>query len=317
MRDRGSPDPIIAYHGTPHSFDQFDTAKIGKGEGNQAFGTGLYFAGHSPVSEWYRHQLAARFDTRALKRAGLTSEDGSRIGVDLANSKGDPTPVIRDLQDYIAENKARQASGDTSMATKNMIDRSERYIKYLQDPKRASGHMYEVAIDRPQEHFLDWDKALSGQSDYVKQRMAPMLEREMERRQRARDEALRLAKARLEELKTWKAGQSTLAVQQAKIDQLSKPLQPIGDIAGQKLYEMSGMPAANPTEGYPKSAERLRARGIAGIRYLDNHSRTNPGARGTSNYVTFDAPRMLRRYAVPGMIGAGGFGALAAPPEER
>ena len=28
--------PIVAYHGSPHSFDQFDVGKIGTGEGAQA-----------------------------------------------------------------------------------------------------------------------------------------------------------------------------------------------------------------------------------------------------------------------------------------
>ena len=36
--------PITAYHGSPHSFDQFDLSKIGTGEGAQSYGSGLYFA---------------------------------------------------------------------------------------------------------------------------------------------------------------------------------------------------------------------------------------------------------------------------------
>ena len=38
------PPGIVAYHGSPHSFDRFDTSKIGTGEGAQAYGHGLYFA---------------------------------------------------------------------------------------------------------------------------------------------------------------------------------------------------------------------------------------------------------------------------------
>jgi hypothetical protein len=30
----------VAYHGTPHEFDQFDMSKIGTGEGAQAYGHG-------------------------------------------------------------------------------------------------------------------------------------------------------------------------------------------------------------------------------------------------------------------------------------
>ena len=46
---------IIAYHGSPHSFDKFDISKIGTGEGAQAFGHGLYFAEAEPVAQSYRY----------------------------------------------------------------------------------------------------------------------------------------------------------------------------------------------------------------------------------------------------------------------
>src|SRR5687768_12961428 len=48
MRDRNSRPPLIFYHGSPHSFNRADISKIGIGEGNQAYGHGLYFAGHEP-----------------------------------------------------------------------------------------------------------------------------------------------------------------------------------------------------------------------------------------------------------------------------
>ena len=42
------------YHGTPHRFDEFSLDSIGTGEGHQAHGWGLYFAGNKNVSEEYR-----------------------------------------------------------------------------------------------------------------------------------------------------------------------------------------------------------------------------------------------------------------------
>lgn len=47
-----------AYHGTPHRFDEFSLDAIGTGEGAQAHGWGLYFAGDKNVSENYRQELA-------------------------------------------------------------------------------------------------------------------------------------------------------------------------------------------------------------------------------------------------------------------
>ena len=37
------------YHGTPHRFDEFSLDSIGTGEGHQAHGWGLYFAGNKNV----------------------------------------------------------------------------------------------------------------------------------------------------------------------------------------------------------------------------------------------------------------------------
>ena len=52
------PPGIVAYHGSPHSFDQFDTSKIGTGEGAQAYGHGLYFAEKEGTAQSYRDALS-------------------------------------------------------------------------------------------------------------------------------------------------------------------------------------------------------------------------------------------------------------------
>ena len=45
-----------AWHGTPHKFDRFSTEHIGTGEGAQAYGYGLYFAGNKEVAEHYKRK---------------------------------------------------------------------------------------------------------------------------------------------------------------------------------------------------------------------------------------------------------------------
>ena len=49
----------IVYHGSPHVFDKFDMGKIGTGEGNQAYGHGLYFADAPGVAKSYRPSAAS------------------------------------------------------------------------------------------------------------------------------------------------------------------------------------------------------------------------------------------------------------------
>ena len=47
---------MIAYHGTPHEIQGgFDMAKIGTGEGAQAYGHGMYFAENPQVAEAYKN----------------------------------------------------------------------------------------------------------------------------------------------------------------------------------------------------------------------------------------------------------------------
>ena len=41
---------ITAYHGSPHDFERFDMSKI-SGQGQQAYGHGLYFAEHEPSAK--------------------------------------------------------------------------------------------------------------------------------------------------------------------------------------------------------------------------------------------------------------------------
>jgi hypothetical protein len=172
MRDRGSPEPIIAYHGSPYSFDRFSMDKLGAGEGNQAYGHGLYFAEHSPVSEFYRYQLATRRDP-LLKKYGLDSQDGANVGIELASTHGDPAPLVESYRKYADE---LRAEGRDDAATNNMIKRAEAKAAYLADPERAKGHMYEVAIDARPDQMLDYDATLGKQPPAVQQAFAKQME---------------------------------------------------------------------------------------------------------------------------------------------
>ena len=51
---------MTAWHGSPHDHDKFSMDKIGTGEGAQAYGYGLYFAGNRAVAEYYKKALAGK-----------------------------------------------------------------------------------------------------------------------------------------------------------------------------------------------------------------------------------------------------------------
>jgi hypothetical protein len=50
----------ILFHGSPHKFDNFDSEKIGTGEGAQAYGYGLYLAESKNVADEYAGKLSQK-----------------------------------------------------------------------------------------------------------------------------------------------------------------------------------------------------------------------------------------------------------------
>jgi hypothetical protein len=57
IKQTGNSFDQSAYHGSPHIFDRFSLDAIGSGEGAQAYGWGLYFAGKKAIAQFYRDKL--------------------------------------------------------------------------------------------------------------------------------------------------------------------------------------------------------------------------------------------------------------------
>jgi hypothetical protein len=315
MRDRGSAEPIVTYRGGPHAHAMVDMSKIGTGEGSGVRGHGMYSAEAQDIAKGYRIFTAVAQDP-LIKKYGLTSMDADTLGKDLKHTEGDHVPIIEELNDFITNLKAKQDQGDTSAMTKNNIDRSQKMIKYLSDPNRAKGHMYQVAIDRPPQQFLDWEKSLHQQSPEVKEALRPMMEDMGRKIKKEQEKEAAQARDKLSR------PQSDLMkkVYQGK---LSAALQPYDwtDLTGEQLYEMAGRSALghHPAETidrrthYPAAAEYLRAKGLSGVKYAAGKNfGVPPGAEGTSNYVSFYPERILKRYAIPGMVGSGLAGTVLA-----
>lgn len=87
-----------AWHGSPHRFDRFSTKKIGTGEGAQAFGWGLYFAGKKDVAAYYKDALGG---TKGhLYQVDLPGDDELALW-DAPWSK--QPPAVREALDRIPE----------------------------------------------------------------------------------------------------------------------------------------------------------------------------------------------------------------------
>lgn len=166
---RVAPDYQAAYHGTPHEFDKFSTDHIGSGEGAQAFGWGLYFAGKKSVAEFYR-------DTLSGKEILVQGTDGK-----LFNPMRHHDSTVRKAGYYLNE-----ADGDFDK-TEKLIERDiGRNALYPMDARdiedelakwkthgvtiEKNGKLY--TVDVPEDHeLLNWDGTLQDQSADVRAKL--------------------------------------------------------------------------------------------------------------------------------------------------
>lgn len=135
---------IRAFHGSPYDFDAFDAAKIGTGEGNQAYGHGLYFAQNPTVALEYKKQAQR---TRP-NLGGEWSPQTVRDAEGQLSSAGSPELAIRQLNSLL-EGGAEDVS---------FRPRIEDAMAYLQNRQPPQARMYDVEIAHPEGTLLDYDK---------------------------------------------------------------------------------------------------------------------------------------------------------------
>lgn len=260
---------IVAYHGSPHSFDRFDLSKIGSGEGAQAFGHGLYFADNEGVARSYRDALQHKAPVEPIQASG-----GPAALIQNAIREARKFPEeerMAALNNWLHETEG-MASG--KFAPPEMLENVKEAKRLIAsgevNPNLTNGgSMYQVRINADPEHFLDWDKPLSAQSPHVQQAIQPRLE------------TLKSAGAQFSEDPT---GQT-----------LWRAAHPQG---GVDVTDFNIGPAA-------QGSQILREAGIPGIKYLDQGSRG--AGEGSRNYVVFDDKMIdiLKKYGLVGLLGGG------------
>lgn len=284
--------PIRAYHGSPHSFDEFDMSRIGTGEGAQAYGHGLYFAENEGVARGYRDALTASNGSSVRPITNVFSSSGRELGqadqaaADVAwmMQEHGINPSTRDGSEWLASEVAARRMGGQDVPQERVLSLLRAGV--LRDQRHGS--LYEVNLHARPEEFLDWDAPVSADS------LPSSMRRSLDN-MRAAD------RRSIEELGALSAKRGIPLSQ--RILQENAPDRRIGMNAlhSQLVSDVGGQQAAT---------DALAAEGIPGIRYLDQGSRT--AGEGTRNYVVFD-PRIIeitRRYAMPlGILGGGGAGA--------
>ena len=160
---------IKGYHGSPHKFKEFDTAHMGTGEGGQAYGWGNYITEdpyvattYSPQDDWMDEQLMNLYNQAERRQDYPSMEVYERYMMHERPNE---------VKDYLKESYADYPEDLPKRLPAQKI--GENLYK-----KQKGSHLYEVSMEFPKEreavdpmsieHFLDYDKPLSEQSDYVR-----------------------------------------------------------------------------------------------------------------------------------------------------
>ena len=140
-----------AYHGSPYMFDQFDIGKVGRGEGAQAYGHGVYFAENPKVAEEYRNALKFDNDLKITTNGDVVTQKA------LAMSNMDKDKAISMLKAGQVDNVKMPESFANYMV--------ENTFAKMQNP---SGTLYKVDIpDTSIPKMLDWDKPIKEQKSIM------------------------------------------------------------------------------------------------------------------------------------------------------
>ena len=193
----GSTRLATAFHGSPHDFESFDSSKIGTGEGNQAYGYGLYYASAREVAESYRKNLSepkVRLDGGAARDFAALANDPAlsreeREVVNALINDGETHNIQKELarrvdrynmaalnSDQTIQDIGEGATGGNKLRRDTAQEQLERYLKLEEASKslqkrltpERGGKLYEVDLSPSEDEYLLWDKPLSKQSPKVR-----------------------------------------------------------------------------------------------------------------------------------------------------
>lgn len=171
-----------AWHGSPYNFDTFDLGAMGKGEGNQAHGWGLYFAKDRNVSEAYKEVLGDKNTSVEVNHTiyrlneeedwvgnGNVIEYGSAMGyvLDSMYEKGSREKAIADLEDALKRNRIRGVYADEARKAIEIL--KEGHIKLTKNDR-----LYKVEIPE-NDVLLDEQKTIGEQPQKVQDAIMDML----------------------------------------------------------------------------------------------------------------------------------------------
>lgn len=170
-RIRGPNQP---YHGTSHIVDRFSMDRIGTGEGDQAYGHGLYFTDSIDVARWYRDHATKPSVEDLVFQGKPQREHAGGVSTALAAVRGiglegrsrqvtqdDIDGTISSLQQRVAHWRGKQDDiADTYSAALNVLHESSPSDFSFPEKK---GNIYRVTIPDP-DRLLMYDESTQPKS---------------------------------------------------------------------------------------------------------------------------------------------------------
>ena len=171
---------IIAFHGSGADFDKFELSMIGTGEGNQAFGYGLYFTDNEDIAKFYKDSMQ--------KERSYIKLDGKELSVFTTDNK-------EKFSEYIKNNFSEDNYADVLLVLSNLGQRivsiddadqvafssispiQEQIYKKLKKDITEPGKIYKVGLAPQLDELIDYDAPLSGQTDNVRKLLEPIYEK--------------------------------------------------------------------------------------------------------------------------------------------
>ena len=259
---------IKASHGTPHKWEsgKADMSKIGTGEGNQAYGHGIYAAeGYdSPVAKGYQ---------RNLGDVDLSIGDKVYDSLDFKDKRSMMASRIR------SEMPSNQAGWATN-ANRNNFDEAIAAVRSDASPDdlkildgmladgltaENKGNLYNLNLNVEPEDLLDWDGGFSDQPQKLQKAWRDMwVDREP-------DGFFKNLDGSIDE----DAVTGRMMYHEIADHQYTKAY--VGE---------NNLTKANAMNLEQEASKTLKEAGVPGIKYLDGTSRS--AGEGTRNFVMFD-----------------------------
>jgi hypothetical protein len=241
LADAYNPMGLTVFHGSPAKFNRFDPTKIGSGEGAQAYGYGHYVAESPAVAREYRTALSEPElfkKGRQIKTTAGSNMDTAKAWLQEAFDAGSANP----FNDAIAK------VSDAPLKDKRGVINALQKLQSRGVEMKKGG--YEYTIDLPDEQIammLDYDKPLSEQSKQVQQ---------------AYKNYLKTPQA-IEVAKQWTRYKEGMSLDQAE------PL-----LSAKNNPSVSNI-LKNAFSSPQEASDFFRNKGIPGVRFLDQNSRSN------------------------------------------